>query len=184
MENKLMMKMVVGTETIFFIALMITYVYFSVTPGFSRSSQQLLDIKTAGLFSILLFSSSFTFWRAEVNYYRGNFQRLKIWLGLTILLGMVFLFGQGQEYWRLLHENFSISKDMFGTNFFTLTGFHSLHVLMGLILLTVILTLILQGEFEDSSSTVISTAGIYWHFVDIVWLVVFLLVYVLPVILK
>ncbi|WP_158795349.1 heme-copper oxidase subunit III [Pedobacter sp. L105] len=181
MENKLMMKMVIGTEAIFFIALMITYVYFSVTPGFNSASLRLLDIKTTGLFSVLLFLSSFTFWRAEVNFRQGNIQRLKLWMGLTILLGMVFLFGQGQEYWRLLHENFSISKDMFGTNFFTLTGFHSLHVFMGLILLTVILILILLGDFDDPGSTVISTAGIYWHFVDIVWMLVFLLVYVLPV---
>jgi len=176
-----MMKMVIGTEAIFFISMMITYVYFSVTPGFNSASLHLLDIKTTGLFSVLLFLSSFTFWRAEVNYIHGNIGRLKLWMGLTILLGVVFLFGQGQEYWRMLHENFSISKDMFGTNFFTLTGFHSLHVFMGLILLTVILGLILQGDFNDPGSTVISTAGIYWHFVDIVWLLVFFLVYVLPV---
>lgn len=180
MENKLMMKLVIGTEAIFFLSLMLGYVYFYVRPGYDAKSIGLLDLKSTGLFSLLLFSSSFTFWRAERNFKQGNTGRLKAWLALTILLGAVFLFGQGKEYLRLIHQQLTISKDIFGTSFFTLTGFHGLHMIIGLILLSVVLLLAFWGDFDEPGSSVISTAGLYWHFVDAVWLVVFSLIYVLP----
>jgi heme/copper-type cytochrome/quinol oxidase subunit 3 len=184
MENKLMIKLVVATEAILFIALMITYVYFAAHPGFSKQSLQLLDIKTTGAFSVLLFASSFTFWRAEVNFNRSQPKKLKLWLGATILLGLIFLFGQVKEYLRLLHEQLSVSTDIFGTNFYTLTGFHSFHVVVGLIILIIVLILAFEGDFDHPNSSVISTVGIYWHFVDLVWLFVFSLVYVSPLIFR
>ncbi len=180
MENKLMMKLVVATEGILFLSLMITYVYFSIKPGFHGQPVRLLDLKTTGLFSVLLFSSSFTFWQAERSYKKGATKKLKLWLGSTILLGAIFLFGQAKEYWRLLHQHFSISENIFGTNFFTLTGFHTFHVIIGLILLSIVMYLTLKGDFDEPGSSVISTAGIYWHFVDVVWVLVFSLVYVSP----
>lgn len=180
MENKLMMKLVIGTETVFFLSLILGYIYFYVRPGYDARSMGLLDLKTTGLFSLLLFSSSFTFWRAEYNFNKGNSRQLKIWLAATILLGLIFLVGQGKEYWSLLHHQLTISKDIFGTSFYTLTGIHGFHVAVGLILLSVVLWLALEGDFDKPGSTVISTAGLYWHFVDAVWLVVFSLIYVLP----
>lgn len=179
-----MMKLVIGTEAIFFLSLIFAYIYFYVTPGYDARYTHMLDIKTTGLFSVLLFSSSFTFWRAEHNFNKGNSERLKIWLLLTILLGAVFLFGQGKEYWRLIHEQLTISKNVFGTSFFTLTGFHGLHVFIGLIIMSVLLLLALWGDFDRPGSTAVATVGLYWHFVDIVWLAVFSLVYVLPYILR
>lgn len=67
-----MMKLVIGTEAIFFLSLMVGYIYFYVRPGYDQRSLHLLDLKTTGAFSILLFSSSFTFWRAEHNFNKGN----------------------------------------------------------------------------------------------------------------
>ncbi|WP_423146030.1 cytochrome c oxidase subunit 3 [Rubrolithibacter danxiaensis] len=184
MENKLMMKLVIATEAIFFLSLMITFVYFAIRPGFKQHSLDLLDIKTTGIFSLMLFSSSFTFWRAEVNFNRGQTARLKTWLGVTIFLGIIFLFGQIKEYLRLLHEDFTISKDIFGTSFFTLTAFHGLHVFIGLIILSVVLLLAIVGDFDKPGSSVIKSTGMYWHFVDLVWLLVFSLVYILPLMLN
>jgi heme/copper-type cytochrome/quinol oxidase subunit 3 len=180
MENKLMIKLVVGTEAMFFLALIMAYVYFSFLPGFSPGQTDQLDIRSTGIFSVFLFSSSFTFWRAEMNFKKGKMGRLKGWLLLTLLFGLVFLVGQGTEYARLLSQKVSIGSSLFGTGFFTLTGFHGLHVFAGLVVISIVTTLTFLGDYDRSTSSVFGTVGIYWHFVDIVWFFVFLIVYVLP----
>jgi heme/copper-type cytochrome/quinol oxidase subunit 3 len=89
------------------------------------------------------------------------------------------MIGQGHEYYSLLHKNLTLSSSEFGTSFYTLTGFHGLHVIIGIIMLIILLVLALQGFFKRKS-TVFSTIGIYWHFVDAVWLVVFTVIYIVP----
>ena len=98
MENKLLIKLIVGTEAMFFLALIMAFVYFSFTPDFKSHQLLNLDIKTTGAFSLLLFSSSFTYWRAESSYHKGETTKLKVWLIITILLGTLFLFGQGKKF--------------------------------------------------------------------------------------
>ncbi len=175
-----MMKLVVGTEAMFFVSLIMAFVYMAYNSGFEPYEVSKLDIKTTGIFTLFLFSSSFTFWLAEKKYKKGNIKSLKIWLVTTILLGAIFLFGQGEEYIRLINENITLSGSVFGTSFYALTGFHGLHVFIGLIILSIILIMTMIGDFNNSSSNVITTVGIYWHFVDIVWIFVFTVVYVLP----
>ena len=180
MDNKLMMKLVVATEGLFFLCLLMVFVYFSLAPGFREHQQAALDIRTTGAFTLVLFASSFTYWRAEASFRQGAPGRLKLWLLATILLGSVFLFGQAQEFLGLFHRDINLSSGTFGTSFFTLTGFHGLHVLAGLVILSILVVLAFLGDYDRPKSTVISTVGIYWHFVDIVWAVVFTVVYVLP----
>ena len=175
-----MMKLVVGTEGMFFVALIMAFIYMAFNSGFEPYEVSKLDIKTTGIFTIILFSSSFTFLIAEKKYKSGNIKSVKIWLIITILLGAIFLVGQGTEYVRLIHENITLSGSVFGTSFYALTGFHGLHVFIGLVILCIILTLAILGDFDNGSSNVISTVGIYWHFVDIVWAFVFTVVYVFP----
>ncbi|WP_377117724.1 cytochrome c oxidase subunit 3 [Mucilaginibacter litoreus] len=175
-----MIKLIVGTEAMFFLALIMAFVYFSFTPDFKSHQLLNLDLKTTGLFSLLLFSSSFTYWRAESNYQKGQIAWLKFWLVLTIILGCVFLFGQGREYSSLLDSHVNVSSSTFGTSFFTLTGFHGLHVFAGIIVIGIVTGLTFSGDYTNKKSSVIAAVGIYWHFVDIVWAVVFLIVYVLP----
>ena len=178
-----MIKLIVFTEAMFFLSLIMAFVYFSFTPGFKHQQASVLDIRSTGIFSLLLFSSSFTYWRAEVNYHARELKRLKFWLLLTLALGAIFLFGQGKEYLKLLNSHVSISSSMFGTSFFTLTGFHGLHVFAGLVIIGIITCLTFFGDYtENKMSTIFSSIGIYWHFVDIVWLLVFLIVYVIPLI--
>lgn len=105
---------------------------------------------------------------------------MKAWLLATISLGLIFLAGQAHEYYHLLNQNLTMSKSEFGSSFYTLTGFHSLHVLIGLILLSVLFALTRKGYLKNTSSSLITTIGIYWHFVDAVWIFVFSLIYVLP----
>jgi cytochrome c oxidase subunit 1/cytochrome c oxidase subunit I+III len=179
LEHNLMMKLVVGTEAMFFLCLIMAYVYFSFVPGFHGAPTRNLDLRTTGLFSLLLFCSSFTYWRAERNGNLGRHRRMRAWLLLTIVLGSVFLLGQGREYAQLLHANVSIGGSLFGTGFFTLTGFHGFHVLVGLLLITIVTVIGFRSRSKTQPSAV-STIGIYWHFVDIVWLFVFLVVYISP----
>ncbi len=178
-ENNLLMLLLIGSEAIFFISLIMGYVYFWRTGNYQSVVKSMLDIKLTGLFSILLFTSSFTFWMAERQYKKGEQKKLKMWLLATIVLGTVFMLGQGHEYYSLLSKNLTLSSSEFGTSFYTLTGFHGLHVLIGIVMLIILFILTLQNFFT-TKSTVLSTIGIYWHFVDAVWLVVFTIVYVIP----
>lgn len=175
-----MMKLVVGTEAMFFLSLIMAFIYMAYNAGFEPHDVQQLDIKTTGIFTVFLFSSSFTLMLAEKKYKHGKIKSLKFWLIITILFGLIFLIGQGKEYWRLINENVTLGSSVFGTSFYALTGFHGLHVFIGLIILSIVLLLAFLGDFKNSSSNVISTVAIYWHFVDIVWIFVFTVVYVLP----
>jgi heme/copper-type cytochrome/quinol oxidase subunit 3 len=179
--NKMMIKMLVFTEIFFFLSLIMAYVYM-VYYGDTRSATELkaLHISTTGFFTLVLLSSSLTFYIAEKNYQKGKITQLKTWLVITLILGAVFLYGQGGEYYRLINEQITLGASVFGTNFFTLTGFHGFHVFVGLVLISILITMAFLGDFRDNKSTVISTIGIYWHFVDVVWIVVFTVVYVLP----
>lgn len=178
-EYNLMMLLVIGSETIFFISLMLGYVMFWRSGHLPMSSKSLLNVKVTGAFTVLLVASSFTFWMAERNYRKGEQKKLQIWLFATIVLAVVFLFGQGHEYYSLLNKEVTLSSSVFGSNFFTLTGFHALHVIIGVVMLIILFILTLQNFFERKT-TLLSTIGIYWHFVDAVWLVVFTLIYVIP----
>ena len=179
--NKTMIKMLVFTEIFFFMSLIMAYVYM-VYYGDTRSTNELyeLHISTTGIFTLVLLSSSMTFYFAEKNYEKGNMKQLKTWLIVTVLLGAIFLYGQGSEYYRLINEQITLGASVFGTNFFTLTGFHGFHVFVGLVLISILITMAFLGDFKDNNSTVIQTIGIYWHFVDAVWIVVFTVIYVLP----
>jgi len=179
MENKTMMKLVVGTEAMFFLSLIVAFIYMAYTAGFEPHEVQALNIQSTGIFTAVLIGSSFTLLMAEHKYKKGNIKSLKIWLIITIVLGAVFLIGQGKEYGRLIHENVTLGGSVFGTSFYTLTGFHGLHVFIGLIILSIVLLLTYLGDFNQPSGA-ISTVALYWHFVDVVWIFVFTIVYVLP----
>ncbi|MEP6684809.1 MAG: heme-copper oxidase subunit III [Parafilimonas sp.] len=180
MENKTMMKLVVGTEAMFFVSLIMAFIYMAYNAGFEPHEVQQLDIKTTGIFTVVLFCSSFTLMLAEKKYNSRKIKSLKFWLAATIVLGLIFLIGQGKEYIRLINDNITLSGSVFGTSFYALTGFHGLHVFIGLIILSIVFVLAFLGDFNKPSSNVISTVAIYWHFVDIVWIFVFTVVYVLP----
>ena len=179
--NKTMMKLLVATEAMFFLCLIMAFIYLSVIAGYVPAEENALSITSTGIFSIFLVASSGTFMLAERGYKKSNITSMKAWLAATIVLAIIFLFGQGKEYVHLIHaEQITLSSSLFGTGFFTLTGFHGLHVVIGILLLSVLLIMAMLGDFKKPGSNLLSTAGIYWHFVDIVWIVVFTVIYVLP----
>ena len=177
-RSKLMMLLFVGSEAFFFLALIFGYVYYSHPGGVIVDTTRFLDVKKTGVFTVFLLLSSFTIHMADLRLKKGNPKGLVGWLLATILLGLVFLIGQGIEYVGLIGEEITISKDVFGSAFYTLTGFHGLHVLIGLIILGIVTYLIHSERYNKLGTSALESASIYWHFVDVVWVVVFSVVYI------
>lgn len=167
----------VASEVIFFVLLLTSYVVFNSRQTDGASAASTLDVGRTAFFSIFLLLSSGTLWMAERALRASNRRRFLVWLTTTILLGLFFLFGQLLEYRGLINEGVTIDHNLFASTFFTVTGFHGLHVLAGLIVLSVFLFMGRQNDLTAKHAGALTAAGIYWHFVDVVWIVVFGIVY-------
>ncbi len=176
-KNRILMLAFVGSESFFFITLIIAYIYYSRITGTLAASSKYLDLAKTSVFTVFLISSSFTMMASEARLRKGNRRGALTWLAVTMILGAVFLVGQGMEYARLMQVNITISENVFGSAFFTLTGFHGLHVLLGLVVLSVMFIMIISGKFKSIEVTTLESAAVYWHFVDVVWIFVFTVVY-------
>jgi len=169
----------IASEVAFFGTLILVFVYFNLTPPRGPNAKDSLDLTKTLIFSACLFASSFTLWRAEVAERRRQHGGMVAWLAATITLGAVFMVGQGSEYWHLYHSGVTISTNLFGASFYLLTGFHGFHVTGGLIALLIVLGLALAGDYRQRPSPLVAI-GLYWHFVDVVWIFVLATVYVFP----
>jgi cytochrome c oxidase subunit 3/cytochrome o ubiquinol oxidase subunit 3 len=131
--------------------------------------------------TIILLSSSATIHMAEKALHAANGQnQFRLWWGLTILLGAGFLVGTGIEWYEMIHHHgLTISRNLFGTTYYTLVGFHAMHVTGGVITMTVVLGLALGGRITGTSRPGVELISWYWHFVDVVWVVVFTVVYLI-----
>jgi len=167
------------SEAGFFGTLILAFLYYNVQPQPGPSPKE-LDIVRTAFFSVCLFASSFTIWRSEKCQHRGNTAGMVTWLLGTIALGTVFIAGQGMEYANLLTHGMRIDSNLFTSTFFTLTGFHGIHVIVGLLLMVIMLVLALMGDFRGKSASGLAMVGIYWHFVDAVWVIVLSVVYIIP----
>ncbi len=176
-RGKLAMILFIVSEANFFALLVIAYVYYHAMDSSGSTGAGALDVVTTGLYSICLFASSATLWAADLSLRRKQYQNLSLWLLATIALGAIFLFGQGREYARLFASGITISRDLFGTTLVTLTGFHGLHVFLGLCGLTTLAGLALRGRIREREAQAVEAVGLYWHFVDAVWVVIFGVVY-------
>jgi cytochrome c oxidase subunit 3 len=129
--------------------------------------------------SICLFSSSATVHAAVAALRRGKQGMCSLWLSATVLLGIIFLAGTAREWYDLIvNHHFSIRTNLFGTTFYSLVGLHATHVIVGLFMLSLALLFSLRGEMTPRFSEKLDVLSLYWHFVDAVWVVVFLVVYV------
>jgi heme/copper-type cytochrome/quinol oxidase subunit 3 len=176
-KNKLAMILFIASEAVFFILLIIAFVFYHREAGNGTQAAGSLDTMTSALFTVFLLSSSFTMWRAVVSSRVGRNRATLAWLTMTILLGGAFLFGQAREYAHLLGQNVTISRDLFGTTFFTLTGFHGLHVFIGLVMLAILFGTGWRWKETDPRPQAVESISLYWHFVDVVWMVIFPVVY-------
>jgi cytochrome c oxidase subunit III len=150
----------------------------SVGPYISEQFTPMGAIGIPLLNTIILLTSGFTLTVAHHALQVGNRGRVTVWLALTILLGFLFLGFQAYEYhhaWTAM--NLKLSTGVYGSTFYMLTGFHGAHVTIGAIMLTVMLVRILRGHFTKDHHFAFEAAAWYWHFVDVVWLLLFVLVY-------
>lgn len=175
--NKQAMLLFVLSESVFFLILVSAYIFFHRPGGLGPTAASALDPVRTGSFSLALFGSSATMGLAGASLKRRRHSSGMIWLAVTILLGATFLIGQGAEYLHLLQHHVTISRNLFGTTFFTLTGFHGLHVLIGLIMLAILLGLQVADGGRVPTTPATEVVAVYWHFVDAVWIVIFGVVY-------
>ena len=176
--NKVGMIIFLIGEAVFFGSFIFSYGYYRGRQAASGpTAGEVLDIPLTAIFTVLLLSSSLTIWLAERNQRAGNRAGVSLWLAATIALGAAFLAGQAYEWGKLFDEGITIRSGLFGTTFFTLTGFHGFHVLGGLVMLSLLLWASLRGWLRGRHSSALETISIYWHFVDIVWIAVFSVIY-------
>ena len=109
----------------------------------------------------------------------NNQRGIRIWLFVTIILGTIFIAFQAYEFNAFKNEGLTLGANLFGATFFTLTGFHGAHVTLGLIWLIALLILGFKGRLSPATSLDVEIAALYWHFVDIVWIVIFTLLYLI-----
>ncbi len=181
-HRKVLMWFFLGSECLFFGSLISTYLIYRnhSLPNTGPVPPEIWDIPYTSVSSFVLLMSSLTMVLALAAIQRGDVRGLRVWLVATGLLGTVFLGGQVYEFTSFVREGAGIGRNLFGSTFFTLTGFHGAHVSVGVLLLFSIFLNSLRGKVTQKDSLTVELVGLYWHFVDIVWIVIFTVVYLLP----
>ncbi len=169
----------IASEALIFANFIAAYLYLEIRNGnWQLPSELTYPLINTGI----LLASSIPARFAGAAIVKGNQRNLKIGLFFTALMGAIFLGGQVYEYTGLFGNHFTPSATIFGSSFFMLTGFHGLHVTVGVLFLVICLLRSLRGDFTAKNHFAVQAAEMYWHFVDGVWIVVFSLVYLLPLI--
>jgi cytochrome c oxidase subunit III len=165
-------------ESAIFIIFVVAYLFYI---GKSLSGPTPRDVLEVPIFTtICLLSSSFTVMRAVSFLEKSNTRLCSLWLGITILLGAIFLAGTAREWHELIYrDGLTIRTNLFGTTFYSLVGLHATHVIVGLVMLSTALIFLLRGEATSAHAERLEVLSLYWHFVDGVWVIVFTVVYIL-----
>jgi heme/copper-type cytochrome/quinol oxidase subunit 3 len=178
---KLAMWAFLGSECLFFGSLISTYLlYRNVDVGGPRP-HEVYDIPYTSVSSFVLLMSSLTMVLALAAIQRGDHRGLRTWLLATAFLGMVFIGGQIYEFTTFVEEGLKLSTSVFGSSFFVMTGFHGAHVTAGIFMLLGLVGMSSFGRLDAiDGPRRVELVGLYWHFVDIVWIVIFTVVYLIP----
>jgi cytochrome c oxidase subunit 3 len=169
-----------SSELMFFAALFA--MYFSIraaAPGLWKEHTPALNVWYALANTTILVLSSITCQYGVFAAERGNVHSLRRWFTLTFVMGLTFVLGQGYEYLNLIKENIKINTDGYGSMFYLTTGFHGLHVTGGLIAFIFIMIRSTMGRFTPAQATAAIVVSYYWHFVDVVWVALFGMIYLL-----
>jgi heme/copper-type cytochrome/quinol oxidase subunit 3 len=176
-NRKLLMWFFLSSDCLFFGSLIAAYLLYRERSIVGPYPEDLFDIPFTSVSAFVLLMSSVSMVLALAAIQRGNIRGMRIWLFTTALLGTLFIAGQAYEFTEFHHEGLSLSTNLFGTTFFVLTGFHGAHVTVGVLILMSLLVYSFTGKIQQKDSLNIELAGLYWHFVDIVWIVIFTLIY-------
>jgi cytochrome c oxidase subunit 3/cytochrome o ubiquinol oxidase subunit 3 len=180
-NTKLGMWLFLGSECLLFGGLITTYlVYKYPLEGQGPTAEQIFDIPFTSASSFVLLMSSLTMVLAVSAIERGDHHRLRTWLTATALLGSAFVAGQVYEFTAFYREGLGFTTSRFASAFYGLTGFHGVHVTIGIVMLVSLVFLSLRGRLPEHRSETVEVVGLYWHFVDLVWIFIFAVVYLIP----
>lgn len=169
----------IGSECLLFGSLISTYLVYQGRSVTGPTPGEILNIPFTSISTFDLLMSSLMMVLALAAVQRGDMRWAKIWLFSTALLGTFFLAGQVYEFSSFVHEGLTIKTNLFGCTFFVLTGTHGAHVTVGVLWLLTLWVRALQGKLGPENAMTVEITGLYWHFVDVVWIVIFTLVYLL-----
>ena len=178
-NRKLGVWALLGSEAVFFSALIVTYIVMRGKSVSGPLPHEALDVPLTAVNTFVLICSSLTMVTALAAIQRGDTRGLRGWLIATALLGLGFLSGQATEFSMLFRHGLSLSSNLFGATFFTLTGFHGAHVFAGVIWISFVLTRAFRGGVTQENHMAVELVGLYWHFVDLVWIIIFTIVYLI-----
>jgi len=185
-NEKMAMWLFLGTECLLFGGLISTYLLYKNKPGSNPDlagspvkPSDIFDIPFTSATSFVLLASSLTMVFAVTEAMRGNQQKMRLWLVATAGLGALFLGGQVYEFTAFVKEGMGFTSNVASSAFFTLTGFHGAHVTIGILMLLVTAGLSWRGRLPASKAESVEIVGLYWHFVDVVWILIFTVVYLM-----
>jgi heme/copper-type cytochrome/quinol oxidase subunit 3 len=178
---KLGMWLFLASECLLFGALISTYVLFRGSSTEGPFPDEVFDIPYTSISAFVLLASSLTMVLALAAKQRADEGGARLWLLTTALLGTVFVGGQVYEFTSFVREGLTLSSNIFGSTFYVLTGFHGVHVTVGILMLLSLVAMSFAGKLPGERGEMsIEMVGLYWHFVDIVWIVIFTVVYLIP----
>jgi cytochrome c oxidase subunit 3/cytochrome o ubiquinol oxidase subunit 3 len=179
-NNKLAMWAFLGSDCLLFGGLISTFlIYRNKGVVHGPKVSELYDIAFTSVSSFVLLMSSLTMVLALAAIQRGDHRRVRVWLLTTAGLGSVFIAGQVYEFTAFVKEGLGFTTNLQSSAFFTLTGFHGVHVTLGIVMLVSLFTMSLRGTLPTERSETVEIVGLYWHFVDVVWILIFTVVYLI-----
>ena len=179
-HRKVAMWVFLGSECFFFGTLIATYLAYRGRSVVGPYPHEILNIPVTTISTFDLLMSSLLMVLALAAIQRGDHRQARVWLFGTAAFGLIFLGFQVFEFATFVHEGLTLQQNLFGSTFFVLTGFHGGHVTVGVIWLLSLWVLSLRGKLAPADAIKVEIAGLYWHFVDIVWIAIFTLLYLIP----
>ena len=178
-HRKVLMWTFIGSECMLFGSLIAGYLAYRGRSVVGPYPEDLLNIPFITVTTFVLLMSSLAMVLALSAVQRGHRSGAKLWLAATAILGMIFLGGQYYEFSHFVHEGLGLSRNLFSATFFLLTGTHGAHVTVGVIWLLSLLGMEMKGNLGPEKAEIVEVAGLYWHFVDVIWIVLFTVIYLL-----
>jgi cytochrome c oxidase subunit 3/cytochrome o ubiquinol oxidase subunit 3 len=179
-STKIAMWLFLASECLLFGALITAYVLYRGASETGPFPADIFDIGYTSVSSFVLLASSLTMVLSLVAAEKRDFARMRVWLLATAFLGLSFVGGQVYEFTTFYDEGLAITTNLFGTTFYVLTGFHGVHVTVGILMLLSLVGMSWSGRMPDDVAFPVEMVGLYWHFVDVVWIVIFVVVYLIP----
>ncbi len=182
-NEKLGMWLFLGSECLLFGGLISTFLLYrskEVPDMAGPAVGDLYDIPFTSVSSFVLLMSSLTMVLSLSAIQRSDQRRARTWLLTTALLGATFVAGQVYEFTAFVREGLGYTTNLQSSAFYTLTGFHGVHVTLGILMLLSLFVMSLRGRLSPERAETVEIVGLYWHFVDVVWIIIFTLVYLIP----